>query len=42
MHARLEQIIALGGTELVNTIEQLLLDEHNLGALFDEDEKDTS
>ena len=39
MHARLEQNISLGGTALANTVEQLLLDEHNLGALFNEDEK---
>ena len=31
--------MSLGGTALANTVEQLLLDEHNLGALFDEDEK---
>jgi hypothetical protein len=39
MHARLDQNIALGGIALANTVEQLILDEHNLGALFDEDEK---
>ena len=39
MHARLDQNIALGGLALANTVEQLILDEHNLGALFDEDEK---
>ena len=38
MHARLDQNIALGGTALANTVEQLILDQHNLGSLFDKDE----
>ena len=39
MHARLEQNIALGGTALANTLDQLILDNHNLGSLFDENER---
>ena len=39
MHARLDQNIALGGTALANTLDQLILDNHNLGSLFDENER---
>ncbi len=31
MHPRLEQNILLGATALVNTLDQLILDNHNLG-----------
>ena len=39
MHARLEQNIALGGAALGNTLDLLILDNHNLGSLFDETER---
>ena len=39
MHAQLDQNIALGGTALANSLDQLILDEHNLGALFNENER---
>ena len=39
MHAQLDQYIALGGTALANSLDQLILDEHNLGALFNKNER---
>ena len=35
MHQQLDQSLAIGGTALANTTEQLILDKHNIGALFE-------
>ena len=40
MHHQLDQNLAIGGTALANTTEQLILDKHNLGALFDRLERE--
>ena len=42
MHAQLDKNIALGETALANTLNQLILDKHILGAMFDKTNAKTS